>query len=352
VDGPASVTLISGNAEVFGFQIADSHRIIIREGKRLPFKILENATFDVALGKDAAIAEVEGSTIPCTWQTAVTAILEIRTTPAVVMVVGGADSGKSSFCTYLANRLVNGHCRVAVLDEDLGQSDIGPPCTVAYAIVAKPVTDLFSLKPENVFFVGATSPSEAPDKTVEAAAAMTKKVRAKADFIIVNTDGWTLGEDAIAFKQHLAEALKPDMIFSLQHRGEPSSLSGAFGSFKVESLDAPFVVRERNSEKRRTLRELGFIKYLENARVKVFPLSHITVEGVRKDAPFQLRDVENLLIGLHDTQRHFLGIGIIQDVDFSRKALRVYTAVDEKPAIVVLGMVRIDENLHEIPKTN
>jgi len=350
MDGPASVTLTSGNAEVFGFQLADSRRIIIREGKRLPFTVLENATFDVALGKDAALREVEGSTIPRTWQTAVAALLKIQTKPATVMVIGGVDSGKSSFCTYIANRLVNQHCRVAVLDEDLGQSDIGPPCTVAYAFVTNPITDLFNVKPENVFFVGVTSPSEAPDKTIEAATALATNVRAKVDFVIVNTDGWTLGEDAVAFKQHLAEALKPDVIFSLQHRGESLSLPGAFAAFKVESVDAPPVVRERDREKRRTLRELGFIKYLENARLKVFPLRHITVEGKMKNALFQLREVENLLIGLHDVQRHFMGIGIIRDVDMARKAIKVYTAVDEKPAIVVLGMVGLDENLHEIQK--
>jgi len=350
VDGPASVTLMSGKAEVFGSKFADSRRIIIREGKRLPFTILENSSFEVALGKDAAVVEVEGSTIPRTWQIAAGVLREIQTKPAMVMVVGGVDSGKSSFCTYLANRLVNEHCRVAVLDEDLGQSDIGPPCTVAYAIVAKPITDLFSVKPENVFFVGVTSPSEAPDITIEAAAALATYARTKAEFIIVNTDGWILGEEAVAFKQHLAEAMKPDVIFFLKHLSEPPHPPEAFVAFKVESVDAPPVVMERNREKRRSLRELGFVKYLENARVKVFPLSHIIVEGEGKNALFQVREVENLLIGLYSAQRRFLGIGIIRDVDFARKAIRVYTAVDEKPAFVVLGMVRLDEKLHEIPK--
>jgi polynucleotide 5'-hydroxyl-kinase GRC3/NOL9 len=82
------------------------------------------------------------------------------------MVVGKADSGKTSYCTYLINKLTNAKRKVAILDGDLGQSDIGPPCTVAYAFVAKPLTELYELKAENAFFVGVTSPSAAMAKTV------------------------------------------------------------------------------------------------------------------------------------------------------------------------------------------
>jgi len=356
VDGPASVTFISGKAEVFGLRLTNRCRMIVREGKRLPFTILETATFDIALGKDSAATEIDGTTIPLTWQSTLTTFRKTQTQPATVMIIGGVDSGKSSLCTYLANRLANEHCRVAVLDEDLGQSDIGPPCTVAFGIITNPVTDLFNVKPENVVFVGVTSPSEAPDKTVQAAAALATDVRAKADFIIVNTDGWTLGDDAVAFKKRLAEAVKPDLIFFLQHGGEPICLpvlfKEALADFEFELVDAPPVVRERNREKRRSLRELGFVKYLENARVRVFPLSHIVVEGERRNMLFQQGEAENLLVGLHDVKKRFLGIGIIRGVDFVRKSLRVFTAVEEKPGILVLGRLRLDKNLREIPKIN
>ena len=47
VDGPASVSVISGKVEVFGFSVKDAGRIVIREGKRLPFAVLEKADFDI-----------------------------------------------------------------------------------------------------------------------------------------------------------------------------------------------------------------------------------------------------------------------------------------------------------------
>ena len=154
VDGPASVTIISGKVEVFGFLIKDTRKIVIREGKRLPFAIEETASFSVSIGTEAGVMELEGSTIPQSWFIAYSMLREIEKKPATVMVIGGSDFGKTSFCTYLTNKLVSERFKVTVLDEDLGQSDIGPPGTVAYAFVDKPVTDLFNLKPANTCFCG------------------------------------------------------------------------------------------------------------------------------------------------------------------------------------------------------
>jgi polynucleotide 5'-kinase involved in rRNA processing len=44
-----------------------------------------------------------------------------------------------------------------------------------------------------------------------------------------------------------------------------------------------------------------------------------------------------------------LGIGVVRSITYARKALRVYTSVEEKPAFAVFGRVRLDENLREIP---
>jgi polynucleotide 5'-hydroxyl-kinase GRC3/NOL9 len=356
VDGPASVTLLSGKVDVFGFQLGGVRKIIIREGKRLPFTVQEQASFDLALGADASVEEKEGSTIPPSWLAAYDALREIQKKPVVVLVVGGVDSGKTSFCTYLINRLVTEKFRVAILDEDLGQSDIGPPGTVAYAYVVKPVTDLFNLKPENLVFVGATSPSRAADKTVDAAASLKTEIAGKgnADFIVVNTDGWAISEEAIQFKSRLATALEPDVVFCLQNQNSIPSLCATLGDalagFRQEVADSPIDVRERNRESRRNLRELGFAKYLENAKVKVFPLNYITVEGIEKNAFIRQRTAGNLLLALYDKQKRFLGIGVMRSVDYERKALKIQTSVSEKPVFVVLGKTRLDENLREIPE--
>ena len=129
-----------------------------------------------------------------------------------------------------------------------------------------------------------------------------------------------------------------------------AALGDALAEFRQERAESPVVVKERSREKRRNLRELGFAKYLENARVKVFPISHLTVEGKEGTALIRQRAADNLLIGLYDGQKQFLGIGILREVDYTRKALKVFTSVEEKPAVVFFGKVRLDENLRDIPE--
>jgi polynucleotide 5'-kinase involved in rRNA processing len=82
------------------------------------------------------------------------------------------------------------------------------------------------------------------------------------------------------------------------------------------------------------------------------------VEGKENNALIWQRRAENLLVGLYDQRKKFLGIGILREVDYTRKAIKVFTAVEEKPAVVFFGKMRLDEYWHEIqekpvyPKVN
>jgi len=62
VDGPASVTITSGKAQVFSNVILSPRRIVIREGKRLPFAVEENTVFEISAGEKARIEEIAGNT--------------------------------------------------------------------------------------------------------------------------------------------------------------------------------------------------------------------------------------------------------------------------------------------------
>ncbi len=348
VDGAASVAIVSGEAEVFGFSVKGAGRIVIREGKRLPFAVSEKAEFDVVLGENASVEEVDGNTIPQSWIESADALAGLQKKPVVAMVVGKADSGKTSFCTYLTNKLLSGKWKVAVLDGDLGQSDVGPPCTVAYAFVAKPVTDLFTLKAENAFFVGFTSPSENVDKAVNGLGLMKQEILDKAaDFVVVNTDGWVEGEEAVAYKLRLAEELNPDVVFCVQQNGELAPLLVALGKFRVNVVGSPLAVRQRSREKRRDLRELGYLKYFAGAKVKTWSLKLLDVEEQNGVQHMQTLE-EDVLLGLYDAQMKFLGIGVLRKVDYARKAVKVLTSVSVKPASIALGKVKLDENLKEI----
>jgi polynucleotide 5'-hydroxyl-kinase GRC3/NOL9 len=348
VDGPASVLVVSGKAEVLGFPVKSTRKIVIREGKRLPFFIVETASFDISLGENASVEEVDGNTIPPSWVESFEVLMSFQKKPVIAMVVGKADSGKTSFCTHLINKLVSAKQKVAIIDGDLGQSDIGPPCTVACAFITMPLTELYSLKTENAFFVGATSPSEAVSKTIEGLALMKAEILERtADFVVVNTDGWVEGEEAVKYKAQLAEMLEPDVVLCIQQKNELELLLAAL-KFRKIVVDSSFAVKQRSTEKRKNLREMSYAKYLTDAKVRSLPLNQLAIEE-KTALPIRQGEGGGLLLGLYGAQRKFLGIGILREVDSVRKTLKVLTSVSAKPSSVAFGKVRLDKNLKEAP---
>lgn len=413
VDGPASVTLVSGKADVFGSTIAVSlkpYKIVIREGKRLPFFTEEKSEFEVQLAEKAKVEEVAGNTIPPSWAQAADQMLALEQRPFAVMVLGTIDSGKTSFCTYLVNRLVHEKKRVGILDGDIGQSDIGPPCTIGYACVTKPITDLFNLRAQNAFFIGVTSPNGASDRVIQSLCALKHDIIGSSDVdaLVINSDGWILGEDAVKYKSRLVDEMNPDLLFCIEIKDELDPLFVLVEKHKKTVIEAPSAIIERSGERRKNLRELGYIKYLRNAKLMSFPIGWLKIENDellgltkahasprdanklydllgmkplhfvdRKDRisiiigrtrwidAENLRRVEEatgkkvviirkgeeegLLTALYNTKRKFLGIGVLQEVDYIRKTIKFLTPVTEDIAIATLGKVKLDKNMKEVP---
>jgi polynucleotide 5'-hydroxyl-kinase GRC3/NOL9 len=371
IEGPASVTIAKGRVEVFGFPVDNASRIVIREGKRLPFAVEETATFWIFSDKNVSIEEVDGNTIPQSWIKSYEELLSLKKKPITIMILGTVDSGKTSFCTFLVNKLLPKKQKVAILDGDLGQSDIGPPCTVSYTFVTKPVTDLFNLKAEDAFFVGVTSPSKAIDKAIDGIVALKKEIFNRSpDFIIINTDGWVEGEDAVRYKVQLVEKLKPDMIFCIQQKNELVPILDTLEEYRKKVVDSPPAIRQRTREKRKSLRELGYMKYLEEARLRTLPLNFLRIEesglfslGKKQENVQETEKIcdlsrimligegeeKGLLLAAYDFQGRFLGIGVLHEIDCLKKILRVYTPVYENISSISIGSVRLNSNLREIP---
>jgi polynucleotide 5'-hydroxyl-kinase GRC3/NOL9 len=409
VEGPAAVTILSGKVTVFGSLVREASRIVISEGKRLPFTVEKTANLDISLGENGSVKKVDGNTIPPTWTRAPEILLSYPKKPSIAIVLGGVDSGKTSFCTYLVNEIIDKKRKVAVLDGDLGQSDVGPPCTVAYALATKPIVELQELEAENAFFVGVTSPNDAVSKTIEGLKSMKDEIlKRTVDFVVVNTDGWVAGEKAVEYKNRLVEELKPDVIFCLEQEDELRPLLAALQKFSKVMIESPTTVMQRSREKRKNLRELGYVKYLANSKVRSWFLDQLIVEEdnvlglsqnyrgtkeaekmseILKIEPLHLAELSGtlviviektrsasssaiekaeeitkkkirlihqgeeagLLLGFCDGQKKFLGIGVLQEVNYLKRKLKIFTSVSEKPSSVIFGRVWLDGNLREVP---
>ncbi len=405
VDGPASVNHVSGDVEILGAKLKKGEKVVIREGKRVPFMVKKSATFDLALGEDASFEEVEGSTTPPSWGDALKEI-RARRRPLTVMVMGEVDSGKTGFCTYLLNQALRMKWKAAIIDADLGQSDVGPPSTIGFSHIATPIKDLFEIEAEKAYFVGMTSPSQVINRVIDGLVELKGSVEgAGVDFLVINTDGWVSGEEAVSYKVGLTEKVAPDMVVGMQETDELAPILTALKATKTLAIGSPSAVKKRSREKRRILRELGYKKYLKKAKVQSFPLNWVEVERVtlgtgkiphtermerikemlgtipvyceetpttlfivlRKNSWIdeeRIRRVEDsfgkwtrvirdgeeegLLVGLHDDKEAFLGIGVLVGIDYRRRVMKVYTPVSQKVSAICVGQIKLDKSGREI----
>jgi len=405
VDGPVSVTLLSGKASILGAALKIGEKLVIREGKRVPFGVMKKAAFDLMLGEGASFEEIDGGTVPSSWEDASKEILSLKK-PLTVMVMGGVDSGKTSFCTYLANEALRKRWKTGIIDADLGQSDIGPPSTIGFNYITAPVRDLFEIKAENAYFVGLTSPSGAVNRVIEGLTGLKSRVlKADVDFLIVNTDGWVDGEDAAKYKIKLTERVSPSVVVGIRQGDELTPILTALKETKILEIDSPSVVQRRNREKRKILRELSYKKYLRKAKMQSFALNWVKVEGtplgsgrslttehmekirnllernpiyseetptsvfivLRRNQSVDEEQIEKieetlgkrvkviregeeegLLVGLQNERDKFLGIGILCGVDYKRRVMKVYTPISENVSTIHFGQIKLDKEGREI----
>ena len=407
LDGPASARVLSGKVSVFGAEVGAGRRIVVRKGRRLPVEPLEPSELEIVIGADGAYNVVDGSPIPPSWREAVEEAIAVRE-PARFMVLGGVDVGKTSFCTYLANAALGAGRSVGIIDADVGQSDIGPPCTIGFARITRPVGDLSNVRAEQVFFLGDKTPSYMVERALEGIKAMLEAAeQAGVDFLIVNTDGWISGRGAAEYKKAIAELVRPKLIMALARGVELDGVLKALEGWEIRRLEVSPFVKERDRAVRRELRCQGYRRYLEGGKIISVQLDWVELEGdlpgkgIRptrdrlltilsylssrplyceedqsritlvydKETPLpseeelaQLReaigkdvrvlvrgDEKNLLVALYGRDGRFLGIGSLICIDYRRRAARIYTPAEEREiAKLCVGRIRVDPDGNEV----
>jgi polynucleotide 5'-hydroxyl-kinase GRC3/NOL9 len=347
VDGPASARLVCGKADVFGYPMKENQHVLVLKGKRLPFFVSEKATFDLSLGAGSGVAETVGSTNPPSWDKIVQAMLALQKRPVVAVILGGVDCGKSSLCTYLLNKLIDGKNKVAVVDGDLGQSDIGPSATIGYGVTSRCIPELYNLKLRNAYFVGVTSPMSAISKTIEGLTTMKAEVSTgQADYVLINTDGAVNGDIAVKYKTELIKALNPDVVVALQIQDELSPLIASLEA-KVIVVEPSFALKQRSPQTRKSLREMTYARFLKKAKTQCYPKSQVIIEP-RGAIPKKQTPEKGLLVALCGRANKFLGIGVLREVNELRKTLKIQTSVTAKPQKILIGKVIVNEKLQEV----
>ena len=321
---------------------------------------------------------------PDEWREHIDAVIS---SPGVVAVVGDVDVGKSTFCALLANRGLQAGIPTAVIDADMGQSEIGPPTTIGLGLVETPIQALGDLDPRALFFVGSTSPAG----HLLAAATGTKKLVERArslgkDLIIVDTTGLVRGLIARRLKTYKLELLNPGHIVAIQSAGEAEHFLRFFDTWEdceIHRLAPSPDARPKPSMLRTQRRAVRFQEYFRNGQAHDVLLDKIATSGtwlhtgdplepkyikfaeralrstiyhgemvdkgvflvasvagpVTERALAELREFfhtkgvlvipagtyQNLIVGMMDGHLDLLALGVIRGIDFRSQTVSVFT---------------------------
>jgi polynucleotide 5'-hydroxyl-kinase GRC3/NOL9 len=248
--------------------------------------------------------------VPETWEVLQQ---EVASGPHHVLVIGGTDVGKTTFCHWLAERLAARGRETWLIDADIGQSRIGPPATVGCARIASPAP-----RTEMAFFVGDVSPGRTmADCLGGFAAAFRAAVDAGAGTVVVDTTGWIAGPDAVALKLAKARIIGAGHIVLLERIEELRAFRRAWRSlpgFPVHELRPAGAVVARSQGERRAFREAAFRAALKGAMECEIDLRTTAISGAHTLAARLPRLPSGLLIGLSDPWGKLLSLGMLRSL--------------------------------------
>jgi len=282
--------------------------------------------------------------IPDDWQQLGTD-LKHETKPGSLMIIGDADTGKTTLARYLFQILRN-RFRTALLDADLGQSQVGPPATVGLL----PFATKDQKRREPILkFVGNTSPKACFLQLLTAVKGLSERATGMGiNRTIIDSCGMVHGQAPREFKYNLITILKPLTVIALEKK--PRELEQLLLPFKtdpevqVHRLEIPpDLIAPKSAQERRNFRREKFQQYFQSAENQEISTSNQGLCGHIPDLSTPNK-ISNLLIGLCDQRDDLLTLGQLKGYDPEQQRL-CYFAPSTKSAQVKrihFGLKRLD----------
>jgi polynucleotide 5'-hydroxyl-kinase GRC3/NOL9 len=282
--------------------------------------------------------------IPSDW----TGLIEaIHGRKGSALVLGASDTGKSTLAHFLVTRLREMGNVVALVDGDIGQSVLGPPTTIGFALFDSPPPKMEDVKATASYFVGSTSPrGHMFEMLVGIKRRADRATQLQPEIIIIDTTGFVAGELAWELKFHKVDLLKPAHLIGLQRRREIEGLLRPHQfrpDMAIHRLKTPEKMRTKSPEQRRSNRSRKFAAYFREVR-----LYQRSLGGIRVVNPFKVRyrgtGLDGVLIGLNDEENFNLGLGILENMDVHRGTIS-FVAPELDPAeirVIRIGSIAVD----------
>jgi len=227
----------------------------------------------------------------------------------ICLILGASDTGKTTLTMALAKQLAL-HQPVGIVDADIGQSHVGPPTTVGWAVADRPEADFSKLAVGGISFVGHVTPVGHLLQLTAAIVQCVQQVSQVTDLIIIDTPGLVTGPAAAALWWAVQKILKPRLILAVQRQDELSGILSGLKScdLQLERIESPPQIAIKSLQERQSYRKSQFISYFHNAGLYNISLSDIAVQAGRK-----LRDESfiNRLVALRNKEGIDMALGVI-----------------------------------------
>jgi polynucleotide 5'-hydroxyl-kinase GRC3/NOL9 len=264
-------------------------------------------------------------------QTALQAAARAR----VTLILGTSDTGKTTLTTQLAAAFAARGEHVAVVDADVGQSEIGPPTTVGLGRVRAGLTRLGEAEVLALEFVGDTSPVRYIRETADATGRLVRRALA-AGFtrVLVDTGGLVEGPLGLALKRAKIRAADPDLVLVLQRHAESEAvvraLEGAPRPAIMRLTPSPAVAR-RTATRRREHRDRALAAYFAGAATLTLDLERVRLKPARRETAAAIG--VGRLLGVLNATGETRGIARVRQLHAGRLVVETPVASDQIVAL-------------------
>jgi polynucleotide 5'-kinase involved in rRNA processing len=265
--------------------------------------------------------------------------------PGVVMLLGGIDTGKTTFGHELARRALGQRIPTAIVDADIVQSTVGPPTTVGLRLlVSEGELSEESLRvADGLGFVGSLIPKGHLLPLISSTAKLVSHARkAGSKMIVVDTTSLVSGIYGQTLKFFKLDLVEPDVVVAFERGGELEPVVGVAQRFtpaEVIELDVSSDCEVRSVEERMSYRERQFAAYFAEGVSRWRVKSTVFMPTLPPE--FDLALLDALVVGMEDGKGNCVGIGLLEH-DPSEDILRMVSPVAQGVRGLRLGSIRME----------
>lgn len=266
------------------------------------------------------------------------------TSRGTIVLLGGIDTGKTSFGLSVAEAARAQGVAVGYVDADVGQSTIGPPTCVGLKLcqgLDKVDAESVAVADE-LAFVGSTSPEGHLLPQVASTARLVDHARAAGcELIIVDTSALISGVYAELLKYYKMDLIRPSSVVGFQRGMELDPILGVVSRFfpvDLAVLKVETEVVERSAEERFSAREERLASYFQPPLSRWRVKTTVFMPAIPPET--DLAKLDGLVVGLEDGTGTCKGIGVLE-YDKDEDVLRMVSTLTEGAKGLRLGSIRI-----------